>query len=147
MSQERTCTFFGHSLCPNGIVPKLQSAIIELIEKHGVDTFYVGNHGQYDALVRHVLRQLKKEYPHITYSVVLAYLPQGYGQAYNEHFSDTLYPEGIELIHPRFAISWRNRWLLEQSGYVITYITHSWGGAAQFAQKAKRQNKTVINLF
>lgn len=32
-------------------------------------------------------------------------------------------------------------------GYgVVTYITHPWGGAAQFAQKALRQNKQVINL-
>jgi len=36
--------------------------------------------------------------------------------------------------------------MLKQSEYVVTYITHSWGGAAQFAEKANRQNKTVISL-
>jgi len=55
-------------------------------------------------------------------------------------------PEGIETVHPRFAISWRNKWMIEQSDYVVTYITHSWGGAAQFAEKAKRQKKGIINL-
>lgn len=55
-------------------------------------------------------------------------------------------PEGIETVHPRFAISWRNKWMLKQSGYVVTYIIHSWGGAAQFAELAERQKKTVINL-
>ena len=29
---------------------------------------------------------------------------------------------------------------------VITYITHSWGGAAQYAKKALRLKKTVIPL-
>jgi len=28
----------------------------------------------------------------------------------------------------------------------VTYITHSWGGAAQYAAMAERQGKTVINL-
>ena len=36
--------------------------------------------------------------------------------------------------------------MIKQSDYVVTYITHSWGGAAQFAEMAERQKKTVINL-
>ena len=37
---------------------------------------------------------------------------------------------------------------VEEAGeeYVITYITHSWGGAAQYAKKALRLKKTVIPL-
>ena len=55
-------------------------------------------------------------------------------------------PEGIESVPPRFAISWRNRWMLRQSDHVVTFITRSFGGAAQFADAAKQQGKTVINL-
>ena len=62
-------------------------------------------------------------------------------------YSDTMLPEGIESVHPHYAISWRNNWILKRSDYVITYITHSWGGAAQYAGKAKRQQRTVINLY
>ena len=36
--------------------------------------------------------------------------------------------------------------MLKQSDYVVTYVTHGWGGAAQFAEKAKRQGKTVVDL-
>jgi hypothetical protein len=36
--------------------------------------------------------------------------------------------------------------MLDQSDYVVTYITHTWGGAAQYAEKAKYQKKVVINL-
>ena len=32
--------------------------------------------------------------------------------------------------------------MLRQSVYVVTYITHTWGGAYQYAEKAKRQKKT-----
>jgi len=36
--------------------------------------------------------------------------------------------------------------MLKQSDYVVTYITHPWGGAAQFTEKAARQKKKVIYL-
>lgn len=138
------CTFFGHRECPDTIKPKLQEILVDLIVNHGVDMFYVGNQGQFDAIVRGALRDLKKEYPQIDYAVVLAYMP-GERNDYDD-YSDTMLPEGIEAVHPRYAISWRNNWLLKQSDYVVTYITHSWGGAAQYAIKAKKQGKTVINL-
>ena len=141
-----TCTFFGHHECPDFIKVKLREVLIDLITNHNVDMFYVGNQGRFDAIVRGVLRELKKEYPQmrINYAVVLAYIPGKQNEYDNS--SDTMLPEGIESVHPRYAISWRNNWMLRQSDYVITYITHSWGGAAQYAAKAARQGKTVINL-
>ena len=36
--------------------------------------------------------------------------------------------------------------MIKQSDYVVTYITHSWGGAAQFAEMVKKQKKIVISL-
>lgn len=140
----KACTFFGHSDCPQTIQPKLREVLVDLIANHDVDTFYVGNHGQFDALVCHSLQELKKEYPKITYAVVLAYMP-GKLKEY-EDYSDTMLPEGIETVHPRYAISWRNNWMLNHSDYVVTYITHSWGGAARFAKKADTIKKTIINL-
>ena len=138
------CTFFGHRECPDSIKAQLRAALIDLVTNHDMDTFYVGNQGRFDAIVRSVLREMKKEYPHINYAVVLAYMP-GEHTEYDD-YSDTMLPEGIESVHPRYAISWRNNWMLQQSDYVVTYITHSWGGAAQYADKARRQKKTVINI-
>ena len=141
----KACTFFGHRDCPETIKPYLREVLVDLITNQGVDTFYVGNQGRFDGIVRSVLRELEKEYPEIRYAVVLAYLP-GKKNEYDD-FSDTILPEGIEAVHPRYAIDWRNRWMLQRSDFVVTYITHSWGGAAKFAEKAKREGKTVINLF
>ena len=138
------CTFFGHRECPELIKAQLRAVLIDLGTNHGVDMFYVGNQGQFDAIVRAVLRELKKEYPQINYAVVLAYMPGK--QTEFEDCSDTMLPEGIESIHPRYAISWRNNWMLRQSDYVVTYITHTWGGAAQFVSKAEKQGKIIIDL-
>ena len=138
------CTFFGHRDCLDAIKPKLRQVLIDLIENHNVDMFYVGNQGRFDAIVRSELRDLQREYSQINYAVVLAYMP-GKQTEYDDH-SDTMLPEGIESVHPRYAISWRNSWMLKQSDYVVTYITHTYGGAAQYAGKANRQKKCVINL-
>ena len=138
------CTFFGHRDCPETIKPKLRATIIDLIENHNVDMFYVGNQGQFDAMVRSTLKKLKQEYLHIDYAVVLAYMPEKPSDY--DDYSDTIFPEGLETVHPRYAISWRNNWMLKQSDYVITYITHSWGGAAGFAKKARDIKKSIIDL-
>jgi len=138
------CTFFGHRDCPDEIKSKLRTIIIGLVTDHDVNMFYVGNQGQFDVIVRSVLRELKEEYPQINYAVALAYMP-GKKTEYDD-YSDTMLPEGIESVHPHYAISWRNNWMLQQSDYVVAYITHSWGGAAKYAARAKRQQKTVINF-
>lgn len=140
----RICTFFGHRDCPAPIRTQLKAVLIDLITNHDVDMFYIGNQGRFDVIVRSVLRELKEEYPQINYAVVVAYMP-GKQTEYDD-YSDTMLPEGIESVHPRYAISWRNNWMLRQSDYVVTYITHSWGGAYQYAEKAKRGGKVVINL-
>lgn len=138
------CTFFGHRECPDTIKPVLKAIVNDFICRNGVETFLVGNQGQFDSHVYCVLRDLKKEYPHIRFAVVLAYLPNKEMAFYD--YTDTMLPEGIEFVHPRYAISWRNRWLLRQSDFVIAYITHNWGGAAQFVKAAERQRKTVIHV-
>ena len=109
--------------------------------------FYVGQQEAFDGIVRSVLKELVSVYPHINYGVVLERLPPKRDEFDTHDYSDTMLPEGIEMVHPRFAISWRNKWMLKQSDYVVTYITHSWGGAAQFAEMAERKKKTVINLI
>ena len=139
-----SCTFFGHHDCPETIRPKLREAIVDMIVHSHVDMFYVGNHGYYDAMVRSLLRELQTAYPQIGYAVVLAYLPGKNTE--NEDFSDTMLPEGIENTPRRFAISWRNKWMVNHSGYVIAYVTHDWGGAWQFTAYAEKHGKTVRNL-
>ena len=134
------CTFFGHRDCPDCLRPRLREAVKELIRDAGVDTFYVGNQGRFDAMALGVLRELGRVYPHIRYGVVLAYLPQG------ETEPEAMFPEGLERVPPRYAISRRNDWMLRRADFVVTYITHPWGGAAGFGEKAERLGRRVIRL-
>lgn len=137
-----TVTFFGHSDAPDTLRDKLKDLLIDLITNRGADLYYVGNNGNFDRLVISVLKELKGIYSYIEYRVVLAYLP-------TENFAElanTEYPEGIELVPKRFAICFRNKWMIEQSDVVVTYVVRAYGGAAKFADKAIKNGKNVINL-
>ena len=137
------CTFFGHKGTPKEIEPTLRSTLIDLIENKNVNMFYVGNNGNFDTMVRRHLEDLSRTYP-ITYNVVLAYLPTNKNEY--DDYTNTIFPEGIETVPKRFAISYRNKWMIELADVVVTYVTHSFGGAAKFKEMAEKQGKTIIEL-
>ena len=141
-----TCTFFGHRNVPNEIEPTLRSTLVDLIENHGADLFYVGNHGEFDAMVRRVLRELSAKYP-IKYHVVLAYMPEKRDEFRSEDYSDTILPEGLEDVPKRFAINYRNKWMIERSDCVVTYVVRDVGsGAAKFKKLAEKKGRKVLCL-
>lgn len=105
--------------------------------------FYVGNNGIFDTMIRRQLEDLSHTYP-INYSVVLAYMPTKKNE--HEDFTNTILPEGIEAVPKRFSISYRNKWMIQQSDVVVTYVTHTYGGAWKFKALAERQGKLVIEL-
>ena len=140
--KEQTVTFFGHRDTPKEIESALRLTLIDLIENKNATVFYVGNHGNFDAMVRRQLEDLSKTYP-IKYYVVLAYMPSKNAEP-DEH---SILPEGIETVPRRFAINYRNKWMLNKSDIVVTYVTRSFGGAAQFKEVAKRQRKNVVEII
>ena len=75
---------------------------------------------------------------------MLTYMPDK--KTEYDDYSNTMLPKGIESVHPHYAISWRNNWMLGQSDYAVVYITRSWGNDAMCAAKARRRGKIVINI-
>lgn len=137
----KSCTFFGHRDAREDIKPILRSVVIDLIENHGVDRFYVGNNGNFDGMVYALLAELSTTYP-ISYTIVLAYLPRN-DLCDTRH---TLLPEGIERVPPRFAIMWRNKWMIDHSDYVVTHVKYNCGGAAECKAMAESKGKKIINI-
>lgn len=142
----KSCTFFGHRDCPETIKPKIHAAVVDLIENHGVTMFYVGNQGNFDRLVRSVLKEVITAYPGVGYAVVLAYMPSDKSPNFLENFSDTILPEGIEKVPKRYAIPWRNKWMVTHADYVVTYVARPYGGAARSHELAKKMHKIMYSL-
>lgn len=136
-----TVTFCGHAEIAqpdevrNWLMHTAESLILD-----GADIFYFGGYGAFDSLAAAVLRELKKTYRHIQIVLVLAYLNRNVNAT---GYDSTLYPE-LENVPPRFAISRRNKWMVEMADVVVAYVTHDWGGAAKTLACAKRKGKTIL---
>lgn len=140
------CCFLGHRDVSSRICKMLEEVIERMITEEGVTSFLVGNQGNFDRMVLNVLRRSKMNHSHIIYSVVFAYMPTEKKEPSIYLEGETLIPEGIEKIHPKYAISWRDKWMVEKADIVVAYVTHSWGGAAKYLKFAEKKKKAVINL-
>ncbi len=136
------CTFIGHKDTPWEVKGKVSSQIETLITKFGVDTFYVGSHGNFDRIVYDSLCQLEKKYE-IKVCVVLSYLnrkPEWYD------LSKTVFPARLDNVPPRYAINKRNQFMIEQSKYMICYVDNTQTNAYAFAEMANKKGLLVFNL-
>ena len=116
-----------------------------MIDNEGANEFYVGTHGNFDRMVLAVLSELSETRAFHFY-VVLAYLPAEKEKPRADH---TILPdlsEKIENIPPRFAINYRNKFTVETADIVVTYVQHSWGGAAKYKLLAEKKNRQIIEL-
>lgn len=135
------CTFFGHRQCHELDGNCIYKAVERLILQ-GVDVFFVGNQGEFDAKVYKCLKQLREKYSHIQCAVVLAYL----SKEKEKDCLDTMLPEEVDGIPPKYAIDRRNKWMVEKSEWVICYVRVPWGGAYKFAELARKRGKQAVNL-
>lgn len=138
-----TCTFFGHRDTPAEIKPLLREVLLDLIEQQRIKQFYIGNNGNFDSMVRSLLSEFERTHG-IQYVIVLAYLPKKTDPFFEDY---TMLPDGIENIPRRFAIDYRNRWLIDHTDVVVTYVAHNFGGASKFKAIAEKKQKVVIELY
>ena len=141
---DAACGFCGHSDAPESLRVELKETIADLIREKNVNLFYVGNHGGFDRMVLGVLQELQASFPVMRYYVVLAYHPQLSTPV--SHDAPTIFPEDLETVPKRAAIPRRNKWLVEHSDYLVSYVVRSFGGAAQTLAYAERRNVRIIRL-
>ena len=122
------------------IVSWLRTVTQNLIEQ-GATTFFLGGYGEFDSLAASILREQKKKYPQIELVLILAYLNTGRNTS---GYDSTVYPP-LETVPHRFAISHRNRWMVESADVVVAYVLHDWGGAATTLRCAKQKKKQIIS--
>ena len=141
----KVCAFFGHREIWADISKPLEQAVRTAISEYGAAVFWVGGYGHFDSCATGAVRKLQREYPHIQLKLILAYLPTGHDPLSNS-YDQTIYPEGLELVPRRYAISRRNRWIVSNCDILITYVNHAYGGAHAAYKLAKKAGRTIMNL-
>jgi len=127
----------------------LSAAIEQQIEHNSVTEFYVGNHGRFDALACHVLREAKQKYPDIRCYLVLAYHPGAAKTELPESFDGCFYPLE-KSVPPRYALPRANRAMIKQCDVLIAAVYRP-GRSREVLQHARRiaekERIQIINLL
>ena len=141
----RIC-FFGHR--DFLITRELKSELTRILKETVCEDceFFFGGYGCFDNLAYTCVNELVIPYK-IKKTFVTPYITESYLKNNVEYhrykYDELLYPE-LENVPYRFAISARNRWMVENSDVVICYIERAYGGAYQALKGGK--NKKIINL-
>lgn len=110
---------------------------------------YLGGYGNFDGFAFDVCKKYKKIHQRVSLVLVTPYLTVEYQRNHLDkqktEYDSIIYPQ-IEDKPLRFAISYRNKWMVEKADYVVAYVAHAWGGAYITYTHAKRRKKEIFNL-
>lgn len=144
------CTFCGHGHIYGSyeaVQRECYTTVENLIKTGDVDCFLIGDYGDFDSIAASVCLSLKKQYPHITVSLVLPYyrphLDDFTKERYNR-FDYVITPE-LEKAPYKYRILKANEYMVDQSDTVIAYVKYD-GGAAKTLVYAQKHKKQIINL-
>ena len=138
-------SFCGHSdFCKTAEYEQKMFSLFENLAMDKQVELFLGGYGAFDRFAYECGKQYQKIHADFTLVFVTPYLrfPKGFDET---QYDRILYPE-LEQVPKKFAIIHRNRFMMEQADVVIAYIEHTWGGAYQSYQYAKRKGKTIFNL-
>ena len=143
-------TFFGHS----GFIgtKEYEEKLLSFLEKNVGDNpvqMYLGGYGGFDEFAYSCCKKYKENHPKASLIFVTPYITLEYQKNHLDRLKSLydiiLYPE-IEDKPKRFAIYYRNKFMVESADFIITYVVHSYDGAYTAYKIAKRRGKNIFNL-
>ena len=146
---DKICSFFGHRDVFVDLSDELKSAVEKAITEFGITIFYVGENGDFDRMAAGAVRSSKRRYPNIKLILVLPYFTNRlneYKKIYESDFDSIYIPSELADVHPKGAITKRNKIMVDESDLVICYITREHGGAYTSVKYAKKKKIPTINL-
>lgn len=112
-------------------------------------TMYLGGYGNFDRFAYECCKKYQQTHPNIQLVFVTPYMTEEYQRNHlkekAKRYDAIVYPE-IETKPKRYAITYRNRYMVERADCVVAYVEHDFGGAYQTFRYAKRRGKEIFNL-
>ena len=153
--REKTCCFTGHRKIPPeeraGITDRLERVIVSLYQQ-GIRAYEAGGALGFDALAARTVLHLRESYPGMKLVLVLPCLTQTRG--WNPE--DTAEYESIKAQadhvvytaqqYTRGCMHRRNRYLVDNSGICVCYLTKERGGTAYTVNYAEKHKLEIINI-
>ncbi len=167
---DKVCAFLGndyeHLATPKLIKERVKKEILKVIQAEDVDTFLVGEKGQYEKDAYDAVLEVREEHPELSFEIllVIAYMSElhphhkktkdiieyeddgrntfGYER---RAFDDYLYPPKAEFGYKRWGIVHRNNYIVDNANIIIAFNATQ-GRAFNFCQKARRKGVKIIEL-
>lgn len=149
-----TVSFFGHRNLPNmfALEDTLKLMLRGIINSKEYVEFLVGRDGDFDQLVSSTIKAVIRAHAsgNAAHILVLPYERADYRNnrdSFEEYYDEVQICYESSQVHPKAAIFERNKQMIDRSDLVICAVERSSGGAYKAVEYAKKQGKTVINLF
>ena len=145
-------SFLGHRTLygADDLFEAVKNAIVKNTNFDEKVTFFCGGYGDFDDLCARVCRSIKTHYENCEIVFVTPYMTVSQQEKNKEWiklklYDSILYPP-LEQVPLKFAICERNKWMIDQSDFIIFYVEHPYGGAYQGFRYSQRKGKRGLNL-
>lgn len=155
MKEKLTVSLFGHRFIDvSQTVEQKLYELLRIIMSRGDREveFLVGRNGDFDLMTASVVRRLKKELnaENVFLTLVLPYETaelRNNTEAFENYYDSIEISEASADKNFKYAITARNRDMIDRSDMVVVYVKNQSGGAYQSLRYAEKNDKRIINLY
>ena len=142
--------FCGHSTYSE--TEEHEKKILNFLEKRVGNTpcdFFLGEYGSFDAFCYRIAKKFKALHHNSKLMFITPYINDSFLKKHlsekEKRFDEIIYPN-LENIPPRYAISKRNRWIVEKADIIVAYVHHKFGGAYSMYRYAEQKKKEIYDI-
>ena len=146
------CAFLGEHKTPENLFGVMEWFITSLAMNPSIHKFYVGNHTAFEKMVLLVLREIKRKYATIQYTVIMTPADVSYiDEKESAYLLTPDIPEGVEIEDlskemRKTIITQRNEWLVENADMII-YSDYLENGKEDWIEAyTKEHEKVCMNI-
>lgn len=155
MREKLTVSLFGHRFIDDSqtVEQKLYELLRIIMSRGDREVeFLVGRNGDFDLMTASVVRRLKKEInaENVFLTLVLPYETaelRNNTEAFENFYDSIEISEASVDKNFKYAITARNRDMIDRSDMVVVYVKNQSGGAYQSLRYAEKNEKKIVNLY
>ena len=138
-------TFCGHADFRGN--ENYEKIILDFLKETLADNsaqIYLGGYGGFDSFALSCCKKYKEYNPSVRLVLITPYI--SVDSEKKSLYDEVVYP-GLEDKPLKFAISYRNRWMVENADFIVCAVDHTWGGAYATYKYAERKKKPTFNIL
>lgn len=139
---------FGHRIFDGHKVldTRLFDILADLMKDKPFVEIYIGRNGEFDLYAASVVKRVQRSVSCDNNELICVLPYASKSIEYLDNYYDSIRVYEMMDIHPKRAITERNRRMVEMCDLVICYVEKERGGAYQAMKYAQKLNKKTINL-